>query len=598
MALLSTQAPHVGDLVKMLKLSFVCYLVQLMPCVEAGDLIAQPPVFTSRNGELNVTIALQFSVVTLAPGFSIATRTYNGSIPGPTLNVLPGDTLRITVVNQLRGNSTKTQTPSSQHRRRLVRCTRENCTTLMGGGGFHAPNTTNLHTHGLHVSSAMGSDNVLDVVIGPGQEYQYTYRIPLDHMAGTYWYHPHSEGASALQTMGGCAGVIIIRDPPREWGRGVPQFMYHVPEQLLVIQQTPMAALAGITQYSNDSLFRVVEDANHVLPARWWSTTSENNQHGVGASGSSFNASLIDNVALVNGLYRPIVSLIAGRWERVRILNAGGLFFLDLTLSGCELQLVAIDGMYLLQAPRTVDHVILAPASRADVLVRCHEQGTFTLASGAKQGASEQWISDMYWNPVIASVVVAPPYTGNGDGTDEELPHFEVNRPYYARDLRDIKQKDVLNFTFGFQDVMLVDNATSRKARQIYELNGDDSGTCTFNNLTFKKGQPLLKIPLNSVQQWAVTGVQAHPLHVHINPMQIQVFTRNGASTTEQCDREYAYYCVGDFIDTLQIPDAVGMAGAVVRYRVADYVDVDEVLHCHYFVHEDEGCLAYAAIVP
>jgi FtsP/CotA-like multicopper oxidase with cupredoxin domain len=101
--------------------------------------------------------------------------------PGPTLSVLPGDILRVTVVNQLGGVPPPTALP---HRRRMPEdCTSANCTSLMGSHYNH-PNTTNLHTHGLHVSPALGSDNVMDVVIGPGQSYTYTYVIPRDHMAG------------------------------------------------------------------------------------------------------------------------------------------------------------------------------------------------------------------------------------------------------------------------------------------------------------------------------------------------------------------------------------------------------------------------------
>jgi FtsP/CotA-like multicopper oxidase with cupredoxin domain len=111
---------------------------------------------------------------------------------------------------------------------------------------------------------------------------------------------------------------------------------------------------------------------------------------------------------------------------------------------------------------------------------------------------------------------------------------------------------------------------------------------------------------LGSVQQWSVSGVQAHPLHVHVNPMQIQSLTQptgrgaggvaGRAAGGAECDDEYGFFCVGDWVDTLQIPSAVGTAGAVVRYRVSDFTG-DQVIHCHYLVHEDQGCLTFARIV-
>jgi FtsP/CotA-like multicopper oxidase with cupredoxin domain len=108
---------------------------------------------------------------------------------------------------------------------------------------------------------------------------------------------------------------------------------------------------------------------------------------------------------------------------------------------------------------------------------------------------------------------------------------------------------------------------------------------------------------LDSIQQWTVQGVQAHPLHIHINPMQIQSFMRDGAALNSTCDEDYGFLChgSGDFVDTLQVPDTQGTAGAraIVRYpgRVADYTG-EQTLHCHYLVHEDQGCLTYAKILP
>jgi hypothetical protein len=114
-----------------------------------------------------------------------------------------------------------------------------------------------------------------------------------------------------------------------------------MPEQLLVLQQVATGEMAGISAYSHDSLFRVAADTQDILPVGWAAQTKENNQRGKpmmgnAAASGGFNASLIDNIALVNGLYRPAVPLVAGRWERLRLLNAGALFFLDVTVCGKE----------------------------------------------------------------------------------------------------------------------------------------------------------------------------------------------------------------------------------------------------------------------
>ena len=74
----------------------------------------------------------------------------------------------------------------------------------------HCFNGTNLHTHGLWVSPSGNSDNVL-VDIRPGSSFDYYYDLSPDHPSGTFWYHPHRHGSTALQVSSGMAGPLIVR---------------------------------------------------------------------------------------------------------------------------------------------------------------------------------------------------------------------------------------------------------------------------------------------------------------------------------------------------------------------------------------------------
>ncbi|MEM7613132.1 MAG: multicopper oxidase family protein, partial [Pseudomonadota bacterium] len=74
----------------------------------------------------------------------------------------------------------------------------------------HCFNTTNMHVHGLWVSPAGNSDNVL-LSLRPGAKFTHEYNIPADHPAGTFWYHPHTHGSTALQVSSGMGGPLIIR---------------------------------------------------------------------------------------------------------------------------------------------------------------------------------------------------------------------------------------------------------------------------------------------------------------------------------------------------------------------------------------------------
>ncbi|MCZ4093457.1 multicopper oxidase domain-containing protein [Sinorhizobium psoraleae] len=110
----------------------------------------------------------------------------------PTIEIIPGETVRLTLHNKL---------PVAN----------QNCPAPDGDVNTpHCFNRTNLHSHGLWVSPSGNGDNVL-ISINPGVDFQYEYNVPPDHPAGTFWYHPHLHGSTAIQVSSGMAGLLIIR---------------------------------------------------------------------------------------------------------------------------------------------------------------------------------------------------------------------------------------------------------------------------------------------------------------------------------------------------------------------------------------------------
>ena len=72
-------------------------------------------------------------------------------------------------------------------------------------------------------------------------------------MAGTFWYHPHYHGSSALQVGGGCSGAIVIEDTAQD----VPAWIQNIPDQVMMLHNWFMAPddAVGIVNISG-----VVED--------------------------------------------------------------------------------------------------------------------------------------------------------------------------------------------------------------------------------------------------------------------------------------------------------------------------------------------------
>src|SRR5262249_3943992 len=96
---------------------------------------------------------------------------YNGSCPGPTIQVTQGDRIRIVVENRL-------------------------------------PESTSMHWHGIEGPIEQdGRPWVSQRPIGPGETFTYEFTV---HQEGTFFYHAHS----AMQEMIGLIGMFISH--PRE----------------------------------------------------------------------------------------------------------------------------------------------------------------------------------------------------------------------------------------------------------------------------------------------------------------------------------------------------------------------------------------------
>lgn len=149
----------------------------------AGDPFMEPPVIASdpMTHVLTATLTEIQGPATVGDTAVVNAWTYQfmgtNNYVGPTLLAQPGDTLDITIVNQL---------PDGQ--------------------------PTNLHTHGLHVSPLGNSDNIL-LEIEPGEDNHYHIVIPSDHPEGLYWYHPHHHGFVNDQISLGLSGLLVIGHP-------------------------------------------------------------------------------------------------------------------------------------------------------------------------------------------------------------------------------------------------------------------------------------------------------------------------------------------------------------------------------------------------
>lgn len=221
---------------------------QTIDTATVGATLAFPVEASSSTSTVDVALSMAEYDYT-GPGVTQRTRAYNGGMAGPTIRLKPGDTLNVVLTNNLPPEAFDTSVVHNE---------------------FRDFDRTNLHTHGLHVSSLAPADDVF-IDVGPGESYTYKYSIPSDHMCvhalcrasnllpilallaapthsprsgarslyitphiylvcsvhgaphrsscapphrgGTFWYHAHHHGSTNIQAGGGAVGAIIVEDP-------------------------------------------------------------------------------------------------------------------------------------------------------------------------------------------------------------------------------------------------------------------------------------------------------------------------------------------------------------------------------------------------
>lgn len=235
--------------------------------------------YTSRGGLLEAPIEANLWRLDLA-GRSALASTFNRQIPSPLLETRAGDTVRLRFVNNL-------------------------------------PDPSNIHYHGLHVSPSGNGDNVF-LEIDAGETLTYEFTLPVNHQAGTYWYHPHLHGYTFRQLGGGMAGIFLIRGALDE----IPEIAA-ARENILVLKDYAVQRDGSVT-------------AGPILTC--------------------------------SGRVTPRLAIEQGGALRLRLLNASVDLYFRLRLEEHPLYVIAVDGGGL-QEPREVDTLLMAPAQRVEVLV-------------------------------------------------------------------------------------------------------------------------------------------------------------------------------------------------------------------------------------
>ncbi len=484
--------------------------------------LRQPPVIRSSRGVLTTRLTPAWRQADIGVGRPVTTYNYDGTIPGPTWELRAGDTLAVEVVNEMPAVAPGPHT-HVDHGTDLTRP--------------HAWTNTNLHTHGLHVSSAGNEDNPF-ISIAPGQRQQYEIHLPDDHQAGFFWYHPHRHGGVTQQVRGGMAGAMIVRGDLDEQ----PQ-VAAAAEKVLVLQAIELGP-----EFTLETPIPDPDKSEAFFPRTqiFWT---------------------------VNGTYRPKITMYPGEVQRWRIVNAAEGKLASLRLAGHDLHQIAWDGMTL-AAPEAATDTLLSPGNRVEVLVKAGRPGSYELVLSP---ASSQ-------KPFVAGMPTTAQPTGTSGTVSAEL----VPRLLATVEVRGSGPEMQLPAALPAYDPPMLPVARTRDVGYtVHRLADRSFVSFGINGRPFNPDDPPYQMTLGTAEEWTVRNAAdegfVHVFHVHVNPF--KVIRINGVTLDKPLWR-----------DTFVLGPALGDSFTFVT-NLTDFTG-KFVEHCHVLAHEDLGMMEAVEIVP
>jgi L-ascorbate oxidase len=595
------QAPHASGQVR--SLSEPTEIQSKRVAVESNDVSVTLDIGYANHTIFNPTTGLDDKV---------HLRSYNGGLVGPTIRVKPGDTLDVKLINSLPADDPSCPSPPSDHNT-------PNCF-----------NSTNLHTHGLHVSPAGNSDNVL-IETPPGSTFDYEFVLPKDHPAGTFWYHSHRHGSTALQVSSGMAGALIVEghrsifDKSRNGVADVDTILKFpggepFEDRVLLFEQIAYACGAnrdGSPDWDCSGKTGVIEQYGDQFGPGTWPQSGR--------------------YTLINGITQPTWAAKTGRIERWRLIHGGvrdtvkmeivkskslgmtALAFAARPLSleaqtnwvteNCQVDKpltqweFAADGITRQKFDaKTIN--VLQPGYRSDILAVFYEPGTYCVID--EQAPADATVNAQRKDRRLLGLVrvegaavadtgkeylMSQLLAGNADLPDAVKANLrDLNLTDYSP-LEGISDKDVI----GKQSVTL--NIDVSKTPPAFEIDGKPYDPSRIDRTLI----------LNSVDEWTLTSdFVNHPFHIHVNPFQvIKILNPKGQPVVDSnancLDKDDSgnldtQYCdqIGIFRDTIFVKKGYVLT---IRSRYTSFIG-EFVLHCHILDHEDQGMMQNVEIVP
>lgn len=504
-----------------------------------------PPDVRAQNGRLETSFTVQYTdpKTTQIAGCGVKLRTYDGKLVGPTLRVKQGD-----VVNLLLKNNLPKESPDEIQ----AQFDQENQNAYLDTvpASF---NTTNMHFHGLHVSPTGNGDNVL-LAIAPQSNFPYEVTLPKDHPIGSYWYHAHAHGSTAIQVGSGMAGAIVIEDDPAVTPKAL--LAANANEKIFVLQTI---------------LYNQQGELNNIT-SLFPGPSNPNPKDCSASSGNKDTWTCSQRRITVNGQIVPVIIMKRGEVQRWRLIDTAFREGIAFAVEGHDLHEIALDGNYLgrVDTWKAGTPIDLQPGYRSDVLIKAGmTPGEYRIVDQPVSSAKSLRQADEPEN-LLAILRITE------EIDDMALPTSEEMAP-----LAPFGDLDLSKQAVGVQEVA-------------FKLGQDMPGKKNYFQVNYRAFNPdhVRQLELGAVDMWSLTTVGdpaavpngipplPHVFHIHVNPFQWQ---RTGPDGNPQMVWK----------DTLLVQ---GPAVTTVYTQYRDYIG-KFVMHCHILDHEDLGMMEVEEVV-
>lgn len=503
-----------------------------------------PPEIRANNGQLDTAFTVQYTdpKTTTLGGCPLKLRTYNGQLVGPTLRVSQGDVLNLKLRNRL-----PNETPDEIQ----AQFEQENQNAYLDTTPASF-NTTNVHYHGMHVSPVGNSDNVL-LSIPPQSDFLYEVKVPADHPIGSYWYHAHAHGSTAIQVGSGMAGALIVEDDPET-----------IPEALLAANVNEKIFVLQTILYDQQG---ELDNITSLFPGPSNPTPENCNDQGAMDTWHCSRRHIT-----INGQIVPIITMKRGEVQRWRLIDTAFRESIFFAVEKHDLHEIALDGNYLgrVDTWKAGTPIELQSGYRSDILIKAGmKPGDYRIID--QTASSKKSLRQINEPENLLAILRITDETNN-----MALPTSEEMAPLAPFGDTDLRKEAV-----GVQEV-------------VFKLGQDVKGEKNYFQVNYRAFNPdhVRQLELGSVDMWSLTTVgdpaavpnpippTPHVFHIHVNPFQ---WERNGPDGKPQMVWK----------DTLLV-QGPAVTNIYTKYR--DYIG-QFVIHCHILDHEDLGMMEVQEVV-